>query len=121
MLRILIVEDENMVALDLKDMVTAIVPAVVVVTASVASTEKALHEPFDLAFLDVNVTDGNTYGIARQLREKRVPYVFVSGSSLDRLPSELRTSRFITKPYRREQIERALLAPDVQYPGAIRS
>lgn len=118
MLRILIVEDESMVAMDLKDIVTAVVPAVVMVTASVASTERVLNEPFDLVFLDVDVTDGQTFGIARSLEEKCVPYVFVSGSSVNCLPPEFRATQFIPKPYRREQIERALLAPEVQKWGA---
>ena len=84
-LRILIVEDEPVVAADLEIMVTEIVPATVVVEASVAATKKVLHEALDFAFLDVNVTDGKTFEIAQMLERKHVPFVFVSGSPQEQL------------------------------------
>ncbi len=80
MLRILIVEDEPLVAMDLEIMVTEIVTAAVVVEASVAATKKVLHESLDFAFLDVDVTNGKTFEVAQILERKRVPFVFISGS-----------------------------------------
>jgi DNA-binding response OmpR family regulator len=93
-LRILIVEDEPLVAADLEIMITEIVPATVVVQASAAATEKMLHEALDFAFLDVNVTDGTTFQIAQMLERKQVPFVFVSGSPQEQLPSSLRNRAF---------------------------
>ena len=119
MLHILVVEDDLLVATLLEDLIIETVQAVVVITASLAGTEKVLHDAFDLVFLDVEVTDGETYEIAKQLKARRVPYVFVSGTSVDRLPPELKASPFIAKPYRREQIERALFARDLRRPGPI--
>ncbi len=47
---------------------------------SVAAAEKALAKArFDFAFLDVNVTDGTTYGIAASLLMDKIPFAFVSG------------------------------------------
>jgi DNA-binding LytR/AlgR family response regulator len=108
MQRILIVEDEPFTALDLEAIVTAAIPAVVVKRASVASTKEVLDEPFDFAFLDIDVTNGKTYEIAQILGKKRVPFVFVSGSLPADLPPALRAAPFIPKPFREHQILLAL-------------
>ena len=109
-LRILIVEDEPLVAADLEILVTEIVPATVVVEASVAATKKVLHTALDFAFLDVDVTNGKTFEIAQMLERKGVPFVFISGSPQEQLPSALRTVPFIPKPFYSAQIECVLRA-----------
>jgi two-component SAPR family response regulator len=107
-LRILIVEDEPLVPMGLEVMVTEIVTAAVVVEASIAATKKILHEALDFAFLDVDVTDGNTFEVAQILERKRVPFAFISGSPQEQLPSGLRSVPFIPKPCYPAQIERVL-------------
>ena len=109
-LRILIVEDEPLVAMGLEMMVTEIVTAAVVVEASVAATKEVLHEALDFAFLDVDVTDGKTFEVAQILERKRVPFAFVSGSPQEQLPSDLRSVPFIPKPCYPAQIECVLQA-----------
>ncbi len=109
-LRILIVEDEPLIAMDLKIMVIEIVTATVMVEASVAATKKVLHEAVDFAFLDINATDGKTFEIAEILERKHVPFVFISGSPQEQLPSGLRSVPFISKPFYPAQIERVLQA-----------
>jgi two-component SAPR family response regulator len=109
-LRILIVEDQPLVAMGLEMMVTEIVRAAVVVEASVAATKEVLHEALDFAFLDVDVTNGKTFEIAQILERKRVPFVFISGSPQEQLPSDLRGAPFIPKPFHSAQIERVLQA-----------
>src|ERR1700730_8499849 len=53
------------------------VQATVVIEASVAGTKKVLHEDIDFAFLDIDVTNGKTFEIAKILETKHVPFVFV--------------------------------------------
>jgi two-component SAPR family response regulator len=107
-LRILIVEDEPLIAMELKIMVIEIVTATVVVEASVAAAKKVLHEILDFAFLDVDVTNGKTFEIAQILERKRVTFFFISGSPQEQLPSDLRNAPFIPKPFYAAQIERVL-------------
>lgn len=107
-LRVLVVEDESMVAMDLETTILEIRPATVTIKTSVASTMKVLDEPFDFAFLDVNVTDGQTYEVASLLGKKGVPFAFVTGTSRDNLPKELKVATLITKPFQRSQVEEAL-------------
>ena len=85
-LRILIVEDEPLVAMALEMMITEIVTAAVVVEASVAATKEVLHEALDFAFLDVDVTNGKTFEVTQFLERKRVPFVFVSVTLQEHLP-----------------------------------
>jgi DNA-binding LytR/AlgR family response regulator len=108
-LRVLIVEDEILVVIDLEAIIAEISPAIIIVKTSVASTKRVLNDPFDFAFLDVDVTNGKTYELAQALGKKGVPFVFVSASSPEHLPEELRVVPFIPKPYRRSQIKQALL------------
>jgi CheY-like chemotaxis protein len=106
--RILIVEDEPLLAMNLKEMVDECVTATVVVEPSVAAAKKALREPVDFAFLDVQMTNGKTYEIAHMLEWKSVPFVFVSASPQNHLPSDLQTVPFVSKPFLSAQIERVL-------------
>jgi DNA-binding response OmpR family regulator len=108
--RILIVEDEPWIAMDLEMIIVEFVTASVVVEGSVAGTKEVLHEALDFAFLDIEVTDGKTFEIAQILERKHVPFVFVSGSPQDQLPFELRSVPFIPKPFHAAQIEHALQA-----------
>ena len=108
--RILIIEDEPLVAADLESIIIDIVPAIVMVEASVEAAKKMLHEALDFAFLDVNVTDGKTFEIAHVLERKHVPFVFVSASPQEQLPSALRTAPFLPKPFYPAEIERVLRA-----------
>ena len=108
--RILIVEDEPWIAMDLEMIIVEFVTASVVVEGSVAGTKEVLHEALDFAFLDIEVTDGKTFEIAQILERKHVPFVFVSGAPQDQLPFELRSIPFIPKPFHAAQIESALQA-----------
>jgi DNA-binding response OmpR family regulator len=111
-LQVLIVEDEPLVSMHLADIVEDTLPAAVVVSASVAATKKLLHNPFHFAILDIDVIDGKTYDIARQLGAWYMPYVFVSAALKDDLPSDLANAPFIRKPFRDTQIEAAVRAAD---------
>lgn len=110
MLRVLIVEDDILAAMFLEDVITDISDANIVIRTSVADTKEALKDSFDVAFLDIDVTNGKTFEVARLLQEKQVPFIFVSGSSRDEVPGELLFARFIGKPYHRADIGDALKA-----------
>jgi response regulator of citrate/malate metabolism len=73
-LRILIVEDEPLVAIPLEMVVTEIVTATVVVKESVAAAKKILHDLLDFAFLDVNVTDGKA--LVQRAEAGHIPLAF---------------------------------------------
>jgi DNA-binding LytR/AlgR family response regulator len=109
--RILVVEDETLMAIVLESMIFEYVrQADVVVTPTCASAEHALMQPrFDFAFLDVNLTDGKSYRIADMLQDHGVPFAFISGISVDKeIPARLRHVPFIPKPYKPAQVTELL-------------
>jgi CheY-like chemotaxis protein len=103
-LRVLVVEDEPFISLELEDIVRDAVPSLVVVKSTVKEAKKVLNETFNLALLDVSVTNGETHEIARLLDNAHVPYAFVSATEKKDLPPELQRARFIPKPFRESQV-----------------
>lgn len=97
--RILIVEDEPLVAAELEMIVADFVAAAIMIEVSVAASKEVLNEGFDFAFLDIDVTNGKTFELARMLECKQVPFAFVSGSDQNQLPVELHGAPFISKPF----------------------
>jgi CheY-like chemotaxis protein len=108
--RILIVEDDPMVALDLEEIVLGLAEgqAQVALAASVREAQRALAgAAFDAALLDIDVLDGKTYELAAVLRDRGLPFAFVSGSRPEELPPALRAVPFVPKPYDPADIEHA--------------
>lgn len=104
------IEDNPWVGVVLHELILEATQAEVSVFRSVADAEKALAESqFDFAFLDVNVTDGKTYGIAADLMDHEIPFAFMSGfMARNEVPENLRHAPFLMKPYQPAQI-RSLL------------
>jgi hypothetical protein len=63
----------HLFAMDLEMIIIGNVTATIVVEGSVAATKEILHEALDFAFLDVDVTNGQTFEIAQILERQRVP------------------------------------------------
>jgi hypothetical protein len=51
-----------------------------------------------IAFLDIEVLDGLSFGFARELAFRKIPFAFVSASSREWLPDDLKATPFIAKP-----------------------
>jgi len=109
--RVLIVEDDPMVALDLEAIVVGAADAEVAVANSVQEARRVLGDAaFDAAFLDIDVLDGKTFDLAQQLAERGTPFAFVSGARREDVPPPLRQVSFLPKPYDPQDIERSFLA-----------
>ncbi|MDB5373002.1 MAG: hypothetical protein JWP04_1644 [Belnapia sp.] len=111
--RILIVEDDPVVALDLEGIVLDIAfgLAQVSVAGSVGEARRVLATGvFDAALLDIDVADGKTFEVAALLHARGTPFAFVSASRPDELPAPLRDVPFVPKPYDPADIEKTLLA-----------
>jgi DNA-binding response OmpR family regulator len=102
--RILIVEDEPLIALDLQAIVEGEGHEVVAMHNSVAGARGSLSCPPDFALLDIDVKDGKSFDLASELEARRIPFAFVSGSRQAEVPDHLRAARFIPKPYRDQAI-----------------
>lgn len=108
--RVLILEDDAILALDLATIVCCWTDANVTSCRSIAQAKKALLGAYDLALLDVDVPDGKSYELASELQARRLPFAFVSGSDANDAPEALRDVAFIAKPYDQRAIERVVSA-----------
>lgn len=106
---ILIVEDELFIALDLELLVTKHAPtAEIVICASVDEAASALVKPYELALLDIDVIGGKTFQIAKALKDRGIPFVFISGSERENVPPELADAPFLPKPLAAPMIQTKL-------------
>ncbi|MEJ0053031.1 MAG: hypothetical protein WDN02_17845 [Methylovirgula sp.] len=113
-LRILIVEDDVVARIALESVLTDITSVAVIAKRSVAGASEVLGERFDIAFIDVNAADGETFGLASVLTARGVPVVFTGDKSLA-LPTAWRRFAFISKPPRAAAVRQVLAqAEEVQ-------
>ncbi|WP_126174115.1 response regulator [Altericroceibacterium xinjiangense] len=107
--RVLIVEDEPIVAMMLEDMLLDLGCEVV---ASACQVDEALNFArtlqFDAAILDVNIHGARSYPVASALEERGLPYIFATGYGSAGIDARLRKTTVLQKPYRQAQIETAL-------------
>ncbi|HEY1862606.1 MAG TPA: response regulator [Roseiarcus sp.] len=109
--RILVVEDEYLIAMSLTD---ALENAGSVVVGPVPSVDKAIKqiesEPrIDAAVLDVNLGGVLAFAVADMLIAKKIPFVFTSGYEDDVLKSRYSKVKNCTKPYQFRAMEEALV------------
>src|SRR5262249_3383297 len=107
--RVLVVEDEFMIGLDISEQLAEAGFEVVGPALSVAKALRLVAEPgCDVAVLDVNLGSETSGPIARKLRESGTPFVVVTGYSTDSLPPWFHDAIIVTKPYRIADLVAAL-------------
>lgn len=98
--RILVVEDEFLVAALLEADLAAAGCTVVGPFTNLGSAMQAVHdEAFDLAVLDVNLNGEMVYPLADVLSARAIPFVFLSGYGAQSVPEKYRPAPRIAKPY----------------------
>jgi DNA-binding response OmpR family regulator len=110
-LRVLLVEDEILIALDCEALLLALGVSEVRRVRNVAEGLGALDaETFDAAILDVRLGSEDSMPLARRLDELGVPFGFVSGLADDAIPAELRRRPQMPKPFNLEEVQKLLSA-----------
>lgn len=96
-LRILVVEDDYLVAAKLQREITA---AGDVVVGPFADVHEAMGRVglVQAAILDVKVGDETSFGVADSLRCNDVPFVFLTGYDAQVIPQRFQGQRFYAKP-----------------------
>jgi DNA-binding response OmpR family regulator len=109
--RVLLVEDEALVALMVEDMLEELGLKVVASAAHVKrACELATATSFDLALLDVNLAGERVFPVARIVRERRIPILFSTGYGTPSLDEEFRDAPTIGKPFSADQLNEKLRA-----------
>jgi DNA-binding response OmpR family regulator len=99
MARILVVEDENLVAMQVTWMIEDGGHSVVGPERSVEAARALLvRQKIDLALLDVTLRGETVFPVAKSLDGLHVPYIFITGHSSSLLPEQYRDRPLVTKP-----------------------
>ena len=108
--RLLLVEDEPMIAFALEDMVMELGFEVVGTAYRLPEAlELAGQEQFDAAVLDVNLNEQQSFPVADLLASRGIPFLFATGYAEGGV-GWCGEARVIAKPYSRDQLARALAA-----------
>lgn len=103
--RVLVVEDEMIVAWNLEDMLSDLGCVIVGPAVSVSDALDMIGaHAFDLALIDVNLGGLPSYPIADALAERGVPFAFSTGYEEASLAEEYRTFPILRKPFRRSDL-----------------
>jgi DNA-binding LytR/AlgR family response regulator len=110
-IRVLIVEDNYVVADALEYLIDGYEGSV---TAIVPTVERAIEAlttgDVDIAVLDINLHGASVVPVAEHLRARGVPFVFLTGyGDADILPAHLRDLPRLDKPVDAERLVRAML------------
>lgn len=103
--RVLVVEDEPFIALDLEDALAFLSCDIVGPFADIGSALSIDPVTVDFALLDIHVTDGLIFPLAARLAERSIPFAFLSGDNANDLPDEWKMTPVLRKPYLYEEFE----------------
>lgn len=108
--RILVVEDQCAVALDLCEGLDREGASVVGPASSVEDALQMLESsgPLDLAVLDIRLSGGTVYPVADRLQELGVPYLFTTACEPSEIPERYRLAPRFEKPVRLSSILAAI-------------
>lgn len=111
--RILVLEDEYLIALDMSATLESCGADVV---GPFARIEEALGwiergEALDAAILDLDLRGGRSYPVADALDRRGIPFVFTTGFSVEAIDAAYRHHPRCTKPVDRRALMQALAAP----------
>ncbi len=97
--RILIVEDDAIIAMDLQFTAEDAGFEVIGPASTLEQGLALAHQGgLDMALLDMNLRNQNSYEIAQLLTSENVPVVFLSGSEGDDRPDDIKTLDVLAKP-----------------------
>lgn len=110
-LRVLVVEDETLVAMLIEEYLAELGCAV---AASVRRVDRALEhvspDAVDVAVLDVNVAGEDVGPVVEALAQHRIPFIFASGYGGTGIKSEWSGYPVVQKPFTTAELKKALVS-----------
>ena len=110
--RVLLVEDEPLIAMHVEDVLVGLGCRVAGVASSSAQAMLVLDtELIDVAILDINLGNNETsYPVADALTDRRVPFILLSGYTRTGQRAEDMKRPWLQKPVDESELSRALLS-----------
>lgn len=108
--RVLIVEDEPLIAMMLEDFLDALDREVAGTADScTAALEILERDGVDAAILDVNLRGGEqSWPVADRLAERGIPFILATGGAGDAIAEAHRDRPILSKPFTLDGVEKAL-------------
>jgi CheY-like chemotaxis protein len=107
--KVLVVEDEMMIAMLIEDMLDEFGCKLVGPATNVPRALELIDkEKVDIAVLDLNLDGKDTYAIADALRQKHVPFIFATGYGSTGVRPEYGDRPVLQKPFQAKDLETAL-------------
>lgn len=97
--RVLLLEDQMLIMLQAEDVLRSGGYAVVTAATIKAAREALDSQAVDAAVLNINLGGQNSFPIAEELLERRIPFIFTSGYSPAIVPARFRAMPLLQKPY----------------------
>jgi CheY-like chemotaxis protein len=109
-LRVLIVEDELIIAMELENLLGRLGCVVLEAAPTVKRALRAVgHQEADVAVIDMNLQGERATPVAEALQEQGVPFVLVTGYGSERLPEKaLQDAPCLRKPVNGNQLASAI-------------
>ncbi len=109
--RVLIVEDNAMIASETTDAINQMGAIVIGPVARLAAALRQIDkEPFDVAVLDVDLNGTMVWPLAEELAKRGIPFCFATGFDAKQvIPADLSDRIVLNKPYLLENLEKALM------------
>ena len=108
-LRVLVVEDEPLIGMDIEDAVEGLGHEVV---GPIAELDEALDlatlAALGCAILDINILGGNSYPVADILLKRGLPVLLLSGYGEHTLPERLHEEARLPKPFTGAQLDKEI-------------
>jgi CheY-like chemotaxis protein len=103
--RVLLAEDEPLIALDAESTLQAIGVGEIIWVRTATDGLNALAAcKFDAAFLDLRLGNDSSLPLARALSAERVPFGFLTGYQGDAVPAEFKAVPMVAKPFTPAQL-----------------
>ena len=106
--RVLVVEDEMMIAMMMQDMLEDIAYEVVGPANRLDAAMALTDAELDVALLDVNLAGELVYPVADRLRQRGVPIIFLTGYGSVGVDPRYRDCPVLSKPFDLAALEAAL-------------
>lgn len=111
--RILLVEDEPLISIDIEMTLDQFGHEVFAVSTVAEALERVEAGGVDLAILDYHLKEADTTEVAARLRQVDVPFIVCSGSvGLDALDRAFPGASFLAKPFSTDGLLQAVNAAD---------
>jgi PAS domain S-box-containing protein len=118
--RVLLVEDEILVAMMMKDILTDLGFSVIGPFSRLAEAMvAAVHEDINAGIIDVNLGGEFVYPVADVLAARKIPFVFITGYGVESIDGRFAHVPIVKKPVQRQVLQQIFVPGETDQPAKL--